>query len=662
MTRKTVPFILALATACAAAPADPGDKGLDDVTGGKEDRWDWRGSPERFDGEFDYHLEDLPLGGTAERESWASTYWPTYEDSINARWTSGELSPAQKYDQAFNGWMPTDEFLALRPFDRSRAVTPGEDWDTEYYEQQGPLASHISNSMGNGRDRQMAIDAGGRPEGDWDVETWWGLCHAWVPAALLEDRPQRSVTYNGVEFHVGDLEALLIAAYNRAPADMIGGRCNVGSGDTEVERDEHGRAVDVECRDSNPGALHVIVTNYLGMQSRGFAFDKTADYEVWNQPVIGYEVTKQEEIDLARANELLGLTGDSYAYNDDAAFLYEVGLSVKWVTESSASKTPANTNRYTRTSRYTYILEVDADGKIIGGEWTGSSRNDHPDFLWNPRRLTRSSVPNLDIDDVRMLVEMSRAPEVPVSPADALVAEGQGGIAIPDNESMGIQSVATITGGTGVVSSVGVDLTITHTYAGDLLVELEHGGVRRTVHNREGGSDDDVRGHFDLVGFEGVDPNGAWTLHVSDNAGQDLGTLERWTLTLGTEDGTPVTPTEPTTERFPGEGGVDIPDNDPNGAASVATVTATEGTVTIEAAITHTYVGDLEVTVAHGDRTWTLHSREGGGDDDLSLSVPLDATGDAFEGDPSGEWVLTVVDNANIDTGSIASWAVVVTH
>jgi len=662
MTRKLTPIIVALATACAAAPADPGDKGFtDDGIGGKEDRWDWRGSPERFDGEFDYYLEDLPLGGTAERESWASTYWPTYEDSINARWSSGELSPAQKYDQAFNGWTPTDEFHALRPFDRSDA-TPGEDWDTEYYEQQGPLATHISNQMGNGRDRQMAIDAEGAPEGDWDVETWWGLCHAWVPAALLEDRPLRSVTYNGVEFHVGDIEALLIAAYNRAPADMIGGRCNVGSGDTEVERDEHGRAVDVSCRDSNPGALHVVVTNYLGMQNRGFAFDRTFDYEVWNQPVTGYEITKQEEITIERANELLGVTGDSYTYNEDAAFLYEVGLSVDWVTESHASKTPADTARYTRTDRYSYILEVDADGKIIGGEYTGSSRERHPDFLWNPRRLTRSSVPNLNIDEVRMLVEMSRAPDMPVSPADALVAEGRGTIAIPDNEAMGITSVATIDGGTGVVNTVSADVAIDHTYAGDLLVELEHDGIRRTLHNREGGSDDDVRETFTVVGFENADPNGAWTLHVSDHAGQDIGTLESWTLTLGTEEGTPVEPTEPTTERFAGEGGVDIPDNDPSGAASVATVTATEGTVTIEATITHTYVGDLEVSVAHGERSWTLHSREGGSDDDLSLSVPLDATGNAFEGDPSGEWVLSVSDHANIDTGAIESWAVIVTH
>ena len=239
----TLGAILAL-SGCAPLTADPSSK-VDDpaAAGGKEDRWNRANDPERFDGEFNYHATDLPLEGVSENESWPSTYWPTYEDSINVRWLAGEMSPAQKYDAAFNGWTPPEGFSELRPFDRSNPV-PNEDWDPAYYEQQGPLASHISDRMGNGRDRSMALEAGGAPEGDWDVETWWGLCHAWVPAAILEERPLRAVEHNGVRFEVADMEALIIAAYNRAPADMIGGRCNVGSGDTTVERDEHGRAGD----------------------------------------------------------------------------------------------------------------------------------------------------------------------------------------------------------------------------------------------------------------------------------------------------------------------------------------------------------------------------------------------------------------------------------
>lgn len=649
-----------------AMEADAGNKG-DDIGGeGKEDRWDWRNNPERFDGDYNYHLADMPQSGTAERDAWPSTYWATYEDSINVRWqTTGnfadDLSPAQKYDMAFNGWTPSAEFEALRPFTRSNPV-PGDDWDTSYYDGLGPLASHVSQNMGNRGDRELAVELMGAPEDadDYPTQTWFGLCHAWVPAALLEDRPLRPVTHNGVTFEVADMEALLIAAYNRAGADMIGGRCNAGHGDETVERDENGRAVDLDCRDTNPGSMHVIITNYLGMLNRGFAIDRTFDYEVWNQPVAGYDITRQDEISVEDANELLGLTGDTYTYNEDAATLYRVHTSLHWITESHASVTPSEASRYTRTDRLTYILEVDSEGKVIGGEWFGSSRTRHPDFLWNPRRITRSSVPHLSISDVRMLIEMSRQTPTMPTMGDELVADGQGNIAIPDNDAAGIESNATITGD-GVVASVSVAVDLTHTYNGDLLVTLSHNNITRTLHNREGGSSDNIARTFTVVGFEGAAAAGEWTLHVSDHAGRDVGTLNSWNLTVGATGGTPTTPPATTEMRFAGQGGVSIPDNNSTGITSDASVTGvTDGDVSIEVNLTHTYIGDLIITVTHNGRTWKLHDQEGGSDSDISETYSLDATGDAFSGDPSGVWTLSVSDNANIDTGTLDNWSVIV--
>lgn len=651
--------VLAALTLLGGCMAGSGDGKGPDGDEGKEDRWNSRNDPSRFDGEFNYHLTDLPMSGSAEREAWPSTYWPTYEDSIQARWQSGQLSPAEKYDVAFNGWTPAADFMSLRPFDRDNPV-PGTGWDAAYYTSLGPLASYVSQNMGNRADRDQAVAAMGRPTGEWDVETWFGLCHAWVPAALLEDRPLRPVTYNGVTFEVGDLEALLIATYNRASADMIGGRCNTGSGDTTVERDATGRAVDVDCRDTNPGSFHVIITNYLGLLNRGFAEDRTYDYQVWNQPVQGYEITRQEEITVAQANELLGATGDTYTYNADAAKLYRVHTTLSWVTESHASTTPNDTSRYTRQDRYTYIIEVDAAGKIIGGEWFGSSRTAHPDFLWNPRRITRSAVPNLSVNDVRMLIAMSRAEPMEPSGGDSLVADGQGGIAIPDNDANGIVSNATISG-SGVIATVGVAVDITHTYIGDLQVVLEHGGNSRTLHNREGGSADNIARSFDVVGFEGADPNGDWALRVVDLAGRDVGTLNSWRLTLGVTGGTPTPPPPVTGQRFAGAGGIAIPDNDPNGVTSEANVAGvTAGSVSIEVNITHTYIGDLVIKVSHAGRSWTLHDQDGGSDADIARTFPLDATGNAFSGDPSGAWTLSVSDNAGIDVGTLNSWAVLV--
>jgi hypothetical protein len=51
--------------------------------------------------------------------------------------------------------------------------------------------------------------------------------------------------------------------------------------------------------------------------------------------------------------------------------------------------------KYTDGKEYEYILELDSENRVIGGEWAGvNSTTDHPDFLWmtttKPNRLEDS--------------------------------------------------------------------------------------------------------------------------------------------------------------------------------------------------------------------------------------------------------------------------------
>ncbi|RLB54436.1 MAG: hypothetical protein DRJ42_09075, partial [Deltaproteobacteria bacterium] len=243
---------------------------------------------------------------------------------------------------------------------------------------------------------------------------------------------------------------------------------------------------------------------------------------------------------------------------------------------------------------------------------------------------------------------------------DEAVAAGAGDLEIPDNDPAGVKSVANLDA-SGVVGVVGIQLAITHSYVGDLEISLSHGGVTRSVRSREGGSNNDIDASFDVVGFEGIDPAGEWTLHVSDHATRDVGKLVSWTLTVGTNDGTPEPPPSTDETVFNGAGMMAIPDHDATGISSTADVSGvTDGGVAIRVDITHTYIGDLTVTVGHGGRTWTLHNETGGSTDNLVDEFSLDATGDAFEGDPSGTWTLKVVDGAEIDEGTLNGWAVIV--
>jgi len=115
--------------------------------------------------------------------------------------------------------------------------------------------------------------------------------------------------------------------------------------------------------------------------------------------------------------------------------------------------------------------------------------------------------------------------------------------------------------------------------------------------------------------------------------------------------------TQPTGTVYSSDGAVDIPDNTAGGASSVIEVPASQedaDSITVRAAIEHTYVADLKVVLSHGDRELVLHDRTGGSSDNLSLNL----TTDQFSGAVSGEWTLTVVDSAAIDTGNIASWSI----
>ena len=71
-----------------------------------------------------------------------------------------------------------------------------------------------------------------------------------------------------------------------------------------------------------------------------------------------------------------------------------------------------------------------------------------------------------------------------------------------------------------------------HTYIGDLVVDLvAPDGSVYNLHNRSGGSTDNINAIYTKnLSSEGGDGN--WTLRVYDAAGQDIGYINSWTLTV----------------------------------------------------------------------------------------------------------------------------------
>jgi serine protease len=113
-------------------------------------------------------------------------------------------------------------------------------------------------------------------------------------------------------------------------------------------------------------------------------------------------------------------------------------------------------------------------------------------------------------------------------------------ISIPDNNSTGITSTIDVTD-LMVISEMAVTVDITHTYIGDLRVTLTSPiGTLATLHDRSGGSADDIHQTYTLSTFNSENAYGTWTLRVSDHAGVDVGTLDQWSMTItGVPGGAP---------------------------------------------------------------------------------------------------------------------------
>jgi hypothetical protein len=331
-----------------------------------------------LDESFTYTYADLPLEGAATNTPWAGNYWPTYRDSINYRWAGPDaLSPTEKFAQAFSKTGLTDAVSEYYGIDsrKNRGGTVCTD-DSVCDSDKGEKCSKRT----------------GAEEGVC-VETWFGICHAWAPVALMEPEPRHAITYNGVDFTVNDLKALVTLSYDKGlKSKLMSGRCNaVNSNDDEgIQYDQYGRpelddALYEDCADTNPGSFHVVVTNMLGIQGKGIVEDRTFDYEVWNQPVRAYKVMEERTVTEQEANELIGASGEDYIFNIEATDFKYVKTALNWITEShqeTDGNLASSIDNYTKTDTYEYVLELDRNGAIIGGEWIGDSKQDHPDFLW----------------------------------------------------------------------------------------------------------------------------------------------------------------------------------------------------------------------------------------------------------------------------------------
>ncbi len=229
------------------------------------------------------------------------------------------------------------------------------------------------------------------------VATWMGICHGWAPAAYMLPRPTGTVRvlaadgHTWLTFYPSDIKGLASLLWAKVPSrsKFIGGRCNETNPPVDPQNK---RILSDRCFDTNPGTWHLAVVNQIGASGRSMVIDATFDYEVWNQPMVGYQYWYFNPQRMVYQNNLSAATVSKNSFTNDKFAKYrspqtdsmvgivmDVSYTVETAPNHSTTDSPS-ADSITKV-RYFYDLELDFSGRIIGGEWY---LNRHPDFLWTP--------------------------------------------------------------------------------------------------------------------------------------------------------------------------------------------------------------------------------------------------------------------------------------
>ncbi len=247
---------------------------------------------------------------------------------------------------------------------------------------------------------------------DSDDFGWWGHCNGEAAASLYEKVPTKDVEIHGIKFSPNDFKELYTLGYSGdSPTEFRGSRSNISNSVytkakellknpedpkfVEEARKLYKEAFYVDAPasweakhfkslfdkqtkafdDMTPMDFHDMLTRSVEA-GNGLVFDRSPGNVVWNYPASGYE----SEIKKSGTKEIDGKTLDVYDLNTKVVY--------------------GDYSDYTWSGGggYEYQLYVDpATGKAVGGEWTGSSVTDHPDFAWKPTK----SLKDLENDPTR---------------------------------------------------------------------------------------------------------------------------------------------------------------------------------------------------------------------------------------------------------------------
>lgn len=218
------------------------------------------------------------------------------------------------------------------------------------------------------------------------IAMWEGVCHGWATAAIQAPRPVKMITVRSrdgkyeIPFHPHDLKALSSYLWANSLIQegtrFEGKRCNNANRSFDPIT---GMSNDPSCNGIDPAMFHLTLTHLMGMKKESFIINKNNDTQVWNQPLHSYKMKFFNVTTGRDGNFDQSVVAIERVANDvrrssrapETRALLGVTLEVKYLKESKPTRTDSDSAAKDRIKKltYTYDLELDTEGDIVGGQW-----------------------------------------------------------------------------------------------------------------------------------------------------------------------------------------------------------------------------------------------------------------------------------------------------
>jgi hypothetical protein len=318
------------------------------VSGSEKGGWNGANMPENLSESYVRNFSRLPLQArlSDDRIPWSDSFWPSRYASIANRW--------QVDAESYSSYrLATLQDLRRMSREQLARMSPAEKYDVAM----GDYGYNVTRlAWGSSSPR---------------ASHWAGICNGWSQAALMHDEPAPVEIVNPdgivVPFASSDVKGLLSYFYalgdSEAETSQMGSACNnwgmvFGSG---------------ACSDIHPGSFHIALANQIGLMNEGFVAEVDQGNEKWNQPVFQYR------------SRVLRRSGPQGGAARGTVSQVLVETTMIYALESPQQWEPVlGTPAFGQEAKvYTYWLELDSAGDIIGGSWVSQLR---PDFIWTTTR------------------------------------------------------------------------------------------------------------------------------------------------------------------------------------------------------------------------------------------------------------------------------------